>query len=967
MRLRSPSALALVLLSGSSSLGLVACGSSSSSSTTGVDATSGSPTGTGGATASSSAVTGTGGSIAGTGGFGGSGTGTGGAGGSGGSVAGTGGSGGGTGGTGTGGGTPCSSLSDCPGADTDCQKRTCDSGVCGVSNVTMGTAVSQQTPGDCLEVRCDGTGGVDSFVDDTDLPDDKNPCTIDACKSGTPSHTNAAANTKCGTNLVCDGNGMCVGCTDASQCPAAPNECQTAACHSGTCGTDNVAAPGNVTSQKAGDCQKNQCDGMGHVIPAADDTDLPVDNKTCTKDLCNGGVPTNPPVAAGTACTDGGGKKCDANGNCVQCLAPADCGTDSACQTFACVGGMCMTNNLAKGTVVAGGSNGDCHSDQCDGAGKVTSNAIDTNDKPIDGKQCTQDLCSAAGAPSNPPVTTGTACTDGGGKKCDATGTCVQCLIAADCGVDTTCQKMTCNAGVCGVMNTAKGTVVTNTLVGDCHTDQCDGNGGVTANAVDDTDVPNDGNACTTDTCSNGTPGHSNQPIHTVCGAGLECDDMGHCQGCVTDADCSAAGDTECQTHTCLAGGTCGYKYAAAGTVLVNGQTPGDCHTKQCGAMGAIVDMIDDTDKPGAGTTCTTGSCTAGVPGQTNATAGTACSDGGGVSCDGSGVCSQPFTVLQMGSANTATAVSLVKFYANGMAAGATVNLPTAISGVNQPLTLPGNGTSEGALARSANGKYLALAGYAAAVGDTIAATTDRVVARIDASDNVDTTTRATSTTVTSSNIRGAIATDDGTHFWISGNGSTATGGVSYFPIGAASGVHVLATPANMRAINIFNGQLYGSAGSTPFTNIFTVGTGLPTTTGQMATALAGFPTAANSASPYAFFFVAANPAAGGNDTFYVADDSGTAKNGGIQRWVLHGATWTNDFTFTSGITTGARGVTGWLSGTTVNLIVVTAEGSPNKIWSLADTGAESPLPVFKLVATAPAGANFRGVALSAH
>ena len=61
----------------------------------------------------------------------------------------------------------------------------------------------------------------------------------------------------------------------------------------------------------------------------------------------------------------------------------------------------------------------------------------------------------------------------------------------------------------------------------------------------------------------------------------------------------------------------------------------------------------------------------------------------------------------------------------------------------------------------------------------------------------------------------------------------------------------MLAAPANVRWLGIFGGQLYGSSGSSGFTNVFTIGTGLPVTVNQTATPLPGLPT--SGASPYGF------------------------------------------------------------------------------------------------------------------
>src|SRR5262249_30233368 len=79
----------------------------------------------------------------------------------------------------------CVPAGDCPGQDSACQARTCGADfTCGVSNVPDGTALGAQTAGDCRTAACDGNGNVKSVADDSDLPDDGNPCTIDACTQG---------------------------------------------------------------------------------------------------------------------------------------------------------------------------------------------------------------------------------------------------------------------------------------------------------------------------------------------------------------------------------------------------------------------------------------------------------------------------------------------------------------------------------------------------------------------------------------------------------------------------------------------------------------------------------------------------------------------------------------------------------------------------------------------------------------
>src|SRR6185436_4191692 len=117
----------------------------------------------------------------------------------------------------------------------------------------------------------------------------------------------------------------------------------------------------------------------------------------------------------------------------------------------------------------------------------------------------------------------------------------------------------------------------------------------------------------------------------------------------------------------------------------------------------------------------------------------------------------------------------------------------------------------------------------------------------------IDTSTRINGL-ISGTNVRSAV-TNDGTQFWVGG----AANGVVYLLLGTTGGVAILNAPTNVRNVEIFGGQLYGTSGSGTFVNVFTVGTGLPITAGQTATSLPGMPVAAGP-SPYSFVFFDRNP-----------------------------------------------------------------------------------------------------------
>ncbi len=360
------------------------------------------------------------------------------------------------------------------------------------------------------------------------------------------------------------------------------------------------------------------------------------------------------------------------------------------------------------------------------------------------------------------------------------------------------------------------------------------------------------------------------------------------------------------------------------------------------------------------------------APGDDGATdAATTGDDGGEDAAPDAGTVVRTVTVVRMGDGSAAlssasTAVFLEpRSTVDGSLVGMTIALPTIASGSNQPFSSSGSATSEGDITTSVDGHYVVLGGYASAPGiasiaTSRSATVARVVARVDSSGVVDTSTALTNA-FDASNVRG-VATLDGSAFWLAGN-ATATGGIEYALLGATTALQILAAPANTRRVDIFGGQLYGTSASGAFDGAFTIGTGVPTTTVPTATILPGFPTATGP-SPYAFagFDLDANVA--GIDTFYVADDRSTASGGGIQKWTNNGTTWTLAATFNTGFPTGVRGLAAFATGTTVTLFATTTESSANELVSIVDDGTTPPASA-TLLATAGANTAYRGVALS--
>lgn len=277
------------------------------------------------------------------------------------------------------------------------------------------------------------------------------------------------------------------------------------------------------------------------------------------------------------------------------------------------------------------------------------------------------------------------------------------------------------------------------------------------------------------------------------------------------------------------------------------------------------------------------------------------------------------------------------------------VALPTAANGAHLPIATSGSATSEGNLQLSADGRFLVLAGYAAAPGITSiasssSATTPRVIARVGLDEVVDTTTSTTA--FSGNNIRSATSTD-GTEFFAVG----ANSGVQYLSFGSNTSTQLnTVLPLNTRTVQIAGGQLYCSSSSGAFLGVSTVGTGIPTTAGQTITSLPGMPLSA--ASTYDFFFADAA-------TLYLADDRTTGSNGGIHKYTLSNGIWSLQYVLSPAATVGCRGLSGTVQNGIATLFATNTLTGTNEILTVTDLGAGSP---FTTIAIAATNTVFRGL-----
>lgn len=317
------------------------------------------------------------------------------------------------------------------------------------------------------------------------------------------------------------------------------------------------------------------------------------------------------------------------------------------------------------------------------------------------------------------------------------------------------------------------------------------------------------------------------------------------------------------------------------------------------------------------------------------------------------------------GSNGNAVAAALEEYTTTG-AFVQSVPLPTTVNGANRRLTLSGNHAADGPgglLSRSADGRFLVMAGYDAAPSAAFLSAS-RVVGRIDQNANIDTTTAVNNAYTNFGFISGATS-DDGSRFWLTGSvgNSDPSNGIRYAPLGATTSVRLTGTPPSAASAQVYDGQLYASSNVPFFRGVNSVGTGLPTTTGQITTNLPGM-TGSLPSKATDFFF--ASP-----DLLYVCDSRIPTSGGGIQRWERNAGTWSLDYALSLGSDRGCYGMTGEVDPLTeLTTLYATTAGNTgslvnNKLLAITDTGASalyselaSALPV-----NPPTGSAFLGVA----
>ncbi len=348
-----------------------------------------------------------------------------------------------------------------------------------------------------------------------------------------------------------------------------------------------ISATIRVICQTNADCDNNLfCDGA----------------EMCVAGDCVAGTPP---------CPQPGQPFCNESTDaCVECFGVLQCDDGNVCTDDVCTAGACSHPPVPVGVVCGDQTVTTCTAaDSCDGAGVCQPNDAVNGTVCDDGLFCTDgDGCLNGACAGGPPRNCGDSlpCTI---DTCnEATTMCEHVLGANQCLINNVCfasgqenpqnECLVCNPGVSTSAWTPK-------------------NDGIAC--------ADDGNVCSSDSCSAGTCVHPALPNNTPCADGVFCN-----------------GDELCQSGTCQAGTN------RATGIPCGDPTITDCNLRDiCDGFGAcdanfVPDLTTCTDD---GNDCTSDSCLGGQCVHPNKSANTACGDGLTTTCtspdfcDGAGLC----------------------------------------------------------------------------------------------------------------------------------------------------------------------------------------------------------------------------------------------------------------------------------------------------------------------------------------
>ncbi|MEO2136699.1 MAG: hypothetical protein ABGY28_04480, partial [bacterium] len=488
----------------------------------------------------------------------------------------------------------------CGDAGTDCVNQDfCNGGGTCADNGFVAADTSCDDDGNgCTDDACDG-GGTCLHPDNTIVCDDGNACTTsDVCADGDCSgvdtsatdcdDANGCTDDSCDATTGCASTNNTVACDDSDACTDG-DVCSGGLCASGPaldCNDDNVCTDDFCNSAVG-------CHNASNIV-SCDDGDACTTDDTCAGSACVGGVAPN--CDDSDVCTD---DICDSSTGCVSSNNTAGCDDNDACTTMdACADGTCLGGPALvcdDGLYCTG-------VETCDSATGCMDNADPVAD---DGVACTDDSCDEAADVIVNAANDGN-CDDG--LYCTGVETChsaMGCMDNADPNADdgVACTDDSCDEAADVIVNAVNDGNCDDGLyctgVETCH---------AAMDCQDNADPdPDDGVACTVDTCDEATDSLVNTPNHGACDDGLYCTGVESCDaamGCMDNADPVADDGVACTDDSC----------DEVGDAIVNTANDGNCDdglyctgVESCDAAMGCMDNADPVADDGVA--CTDDSC----------------------------------------------------------------------------------------------------------------------------------------------------------------------------------------------------------------------------------------------------------------------------------------------------------------------------------------------------------------------
>ena len=362
---------------------------------------------------------------------------------------------------------------------------------------------------------------------------------------------------------------------------------------------------------------------------------------------------------------DAGGCGLSTEGVSASCGQDVDCDDGNPCNVDTCEAGKCAITALPDGPA-ATQVPGDCKHAACEG-GKAVQETDETDVD--DGNPCTIDACVGDApehelVPDSPPEP----CSKGD----DLIGTCIGGVCTVKCTSNAMCTDTNpCTEESCDIENQVclfpgkHGAFVENTKPDDCEQTVCNETDAV--NVPDDSEVPNDGNECTSEICANGMVVPTPLPGN-ACGVNGDgvCNANGQCVGCNAASDCGSDPGScqhwECNSEICE---LIDEQFGHLGDPAL-GQTSNDCKLVVCDGNGGTAIQTDSGDLPNEdGNPCTNQTCSGSEPSFPPVAANTPCPNG---VCNPTGLCvgcNETSNCSPAGTCKTVSCVNTVCSYVN--------------------------------------------------------------------------------------------------------------------------------------------------------------------------------------------------------------------------------------------------------------------------------------------------------------